>query len=69
MKKIIAAFLSLALLTGVLAGCSDNNTDTPSNNSPSVSEPSSSEQTEQSNIDKALALINTLCLWRHGNCP
>ena len=59
MKKIIAAFLSLALLTGVLAGCSDNNTDTPSNNSPSVSEPSSSEQTEQSNIDKALALINT----------
>lgn len=57
MKKIIAAFLSLALLTGVLAGCS-NNTDTPSNNS-SAPESSSSEQAEQTNIDKALALINT----------
>ncbi len=47
MKKIIAAILSLALLTGILAACS------------SSSETSAAEPEEQTNIEKALALIGT----------
>ena len=45
MKKIIAAILSLALLIGILAACS------------SSSETSAAEPEEQTNIEKALALI------------
>ena len=47
MKKIIAAILSLALLIGILAACS------------SSSETSAAEPEEQTNIEKALALIGT----------
>ena len=72
MKKYLSAILACTLLASVMAGCSSNNTTSSSEPSSSVSESQSSEpteavtsesstpeQTEQSQIDKALALINT----------
>ena len=72
MKKYISAILACTLLAGVLAGCSNSNANTSSEPSSTVtestsgeqaeattSESSDMEQAEQSNIDKALALINT----------
>ena len=60
MKKI-AAFLSSALLVGILAGCSDNSTDSApeSTVTSSLASSSSQEQAEQTKIEKALALIHT----------
>lgn len=52
MKKIIALILSLTLVAAVFAGCS-NSTSTP------TSSPETTAPTQKSNIDKALALINT----------
>ena len=72
MKKYLSAILACTLLASVTAGCSSNNTASSSEPSSAASESQSSEptetvisessapeQTEQSQIDKALALINT----------
>ena len=72
MKKYLSAILACTLLASVTAGCSSNNTASSSEPSSAASESQSSEPTEtvisessapeqieQSQIDKALALINT----------
>ena len=72
MKKYLSAILACTLLASVTVGCSSNNTASSSEPSSAASESQSSEptetvisessapeQTEQSQIDKALALINT----------
>lgn len=72
MKKYLSAILACTLLASVMAGCYNNNAPSTSESSSAVSESQSSEpteavtsesstpeQTEQSQIDKALALINT----------
>ncbi len=72
MKKYLSTILACTLLAAALAGCSNSNTNTAPETSSTVSESPSSEQTEttasesseteqaeQTNIDKALALINT----------
>ena len=66
MKKIIAAILSLALLTGILAACSSSSAETSAasptvsgTETPSEPETPAAEQEEQTNIEKALALIGT----------
>lgn len=51
--KIIALFLTVALTATVLAGCTNSNSSGDSENG------SASQQTEQSQTEKALALINT----------
>lgn len=59
MKKMIATCLSLAVFTGAVAGCSANTTEDTAESLSSVSVSSSEKQTEQTNMDKALALIHT----------
>lgn len=56
MKKIIAILLTLALMTAVFAGCSNNTGDANEGSTPDTT---ATEKTEQTQIDKALALINT----------
>ena len=53
MKKVIALFLTLAMMVGVLAGCGG----TTSNDASST--PDAAETTQQTQTEKALALINT----------
>ena len=53
MKKVIALFLTLAMMVGVLAGCGG----TTSNDASST--PDAAEITQQTQTEKALALINT----------
>ena len=53
MKKVIALFLTLAMMVGVLAGCGG----TTSNDASST--PDAAEPTQQTQTEKALALINT----------
>ena len=65
MKKVLAIVLALTLTTGLLSACgSGDATETTPYAAPEATEPTSeptAEPTEeaQSNIDKALALINT----------
>lgn len=67
MKKYIYTVLACALLTGSMVGCSGSNTGASSAQSSAsderiemtAPESSDAEQAEQSNIDRALELINT----------
>lgn len=59
MKKMIATCLSLAVFTGAVAGCSANTTEDTAESLSSVSVSSPEKQKEQTNMDKALALIHT----------
>ena len=72
MKKYLSTFLACTLLAGALAGCANSSTDASSAPASAPAAPASSaqteaassaaadtEQAEQGNIDKALALINT----------
>lgn len=62
MKKIITLTLSLAMIGATLTGCGSNpsaSSSAPSTLSAVSSQPSSPEVQEQSNIDAALALINS----------
>ena len=64
MKKFISSVLALTLIASVLAGCSSNTTSTSDSGSASESSTPSSQvesntQEEQTNTEKALALINT----------
>ena len=65
MKKVLAIVLALTLTTGLLSACGSGDApETPPYPAPEATEPTSeptAEPTEeaQSNIDKALALINT----------
>ena len=64
MKKFISSALALTLIASVLAGCSSNTTSTsdpgsaPESSTPS-SQVESNTQAEQTNTEKALALIGT----------
>ena len=64
MKKFISSALALTLIASVLAGCSSNTTSTsdpgsaPESSTPS-SQVESNTQEEQTNTEKALALIGT----------
>ena len=61
LKKATALFLSLTVAAGVLAGCgstTDPEADTPTPET-STTTPAQATQTAESNVDKALALINT----------
>ena len=53
MKKVIALFLTLAMMVGVLAGCGGTTFNDAS------STPDAAETTQQTQTEKALALINT----------
>ena len=53
MKKVIALFLTLAMMVGVLAGCGGTTSHDAS------STPDAAETTQQTQTEKALALINT----------
>lgn len=58
MKKIIAVLMTLTLIAAVFTGCSNQ----AANDNSNTTEPSGTqqmEQTEQTQIEKALALINT----------
>ncbi|MEE1368353.1 MAG: nuclear transport factor 2 family protein [Evtepia sp.] len=64
MKKFISSVLALTLIASVLAGCSSNTTSTSDPGSASESSTPSSQvesntQEEQTNTEKALALIGT----------
>ena len=64
MKKFISSVLALTLIASVLAGCSSNTTSTSDSGSASESSTPSSQvesntQEEQTNTEKALALIGT----------
>lgn len=64
MKKFISSVLALTLIASVLAGCSSNTTSTSDSGSASESSTPSSQvesntQEEQTNPEKALALIGT----------
>lgn len=64
MKKFISSVLALTLIASVLAGCASNTTSTSDPGSASESSTPSSQvesntQEEQTNTEKALALINT----------
>ena len=64
MKKFISSVLALTLIASVLAGCSSNTTSTSDSGSASESSTPSSQvesntQAEQTNTEKALALIGT----------
>lgn len=62
MKKIITLTLSLAMIGAALTGCGSNppaSSSAPSTPPAVSSQPSSPEVQEQSNIDAALALINS----------
>ena len=61
LKKATALFLSLTVAAGVLAGCgstTDQEADTATPET-STTTPAQDTQTAESNVDKALALINT----------
>lgn len=64
MKKFVSSALALTLIASVLAGCSSNTTSTsdpgsaPESSTPS-SQVESNTQAEQTNTEKALALIGT----------
>ena len=64
MKKFISSALALTLIASVLAGCSSNTASTsdpgsaPESSTPS-SQVESNTQAEQTNTEKALALIGT----------
>ena len=58
MKKFISSALALTLIASVLAGCSSNTASTSDPGSPS-SQVESNTQAEQTNTEKALALIGT----------
>ena len=64
MKKFVSSALALTLIASVLAGCSSNTTSTsdpgsaPESSTPS-SQVESNTQEEQTNTEKALALIGT----------
>ena len=64
MKKFISSVLALTLIASVLAGCASNTTSTSDSGSASESSTPSSQvesntQEEQTNTEKALALIGT----------
>ena len=65
MKKVIAIILALTLATGLLSACGSGDTVEPTPDAtPEATEPALEPTAEptaeaQSNIDKALALINT----------
>lgn len=61
MKKVLAIILALTMATGLLSACGSSDTTEPTPAAtPETNEPTAEPTVEaQSNIDKALALINT----------
>ena len=61
MKKVLAIILALTMATGLLSACGSGDTTEPTPAAtPETTEPTAEPTVEaQSNIDKALALINT----------
>lgn len=61
MKKVLAIILALTMATGLLSACGSSDTTEPTPAAtPETTEPTAEPTVEaQSNIDKALALINT----------